>query len=113
MIRRPSELIGEQNQFGYNEVGVTHPTTSAYIKLADNGDIYLMANPNVGIIFNSTRQSITLVGDTIKFVTPDNQGLCWNELSFNAKATRYSEPTFIIPKQPYSSIYDDIDQFME
>jgi hypothetical protein len=113
MIRRPSEIIGDQNRFDNNEVGLTHPKTTGFIKLADNGDTYIMLNPSCGIVMNAARQSITFIGDRIKFVTKDDEGLCWNELAFNAKASKYSEPTFIIPRQPYSSIYDDIDQFVE
>jgi len=113
MIRRPSEIIGNQNRFDNNEVGLTHPKNSSFIKLADNGDIYIMCNPNFGIVLNATRQSITFIGDTIKFITKNDQGLLWNELAFNAKASKYSEPTFIIPRDPYSSIYDNIDQFVD
>lgn len=113
MIRRPSEIIGDQGRFDANEVGLTHPRVPSFIKMADNGDIYIMANPNFGIVLNAARQSITFIGDKIKFITRDDEGLLWNELAFNAKATKYSEPTFAIPKQPYSSIYDDIDQFVE
>lgn len=113
MIRRPSEIIGDQNRYGANEVGITHPSNASFIKVADNGDIHIMANPSFGIILNATRQSITFVGDSIKFITKENEGLAWNELTFNSKATKYSEPTFIIPRKPYSSIYDDIDQFVE
>lgn len=111
-IRRPSGIIGQQNKFSLTEVGITHPKNSSYIKFADNGDIYIMANPDLGIIFNSARKSITLVGDVIKFITKDDEGLCWNDLCFNSKATKYSEPTFIVPKKPLSSIYDEIDQFL-
>lgn len=113
MIRRPSELIGHQSRFNPNEVGLTHPNNSSFIKIADNGDIYMMVNPSFGIVLNAARQSITVIGDAVKFATKDDQGLMWNELTFNAKATKYSEPTFIIPRNPYSSIYDDIDQFVE
>ena len=113
MIRRPSDVIGKQNRFKPNEVGLTHPGTSAYIKLADNGDLHIMANPNFGIVMSSARQSITFIGDTIKFITNEHEGLRWNELAFNSKATKYSEPTFVIPKKPNSTIYDDIDQFLE
>lgn len=112
MINRPTKAIGYQNRFNDNEVGLTHPETPGFIKIADNGDIYIMCNPNVGIILSAAKESITLVGDTVKVVTKEDAGFKWNELSFNAKATKYSEPTFIIPKDPYSSIYDDIDNFV-
>jgi hypothetical protein len=112
-IRRPSTILGKQNKFSDSEVGLTHPRTPAFIKLSDNGDMYIMASPDVGIILNAARKSITLVGDVVKFVTKEDDGLNWNDLAFNAKATKYSEPTFVIPKKQTSSIYDEIDQFLD
>lgn len=112
-IQRPTELIGNLNRFGNNEVGLTHPTNGSYIKIADNGDIYLMSGSNMGVILNFARQSLTFVGETVKFITNENNGLLWNNLAFNSKATKYSEPTFVIPKNQTSSIYDDIDMFVD
>lgn len=113
-IRRPSEIIGRQNVFGNNEVGLTHPVQPSYIKLADNGDVYIMANPNLGIIMNSAKNSITLVADKIKFITnPNNEALGWNDMYFNHKATSYTEPTLITPPSTQVGIFDGIDQFLE
>jgi hypothetical protein len=112
MFEKPYKVLNKQNTFNIREVGVTHPDLSSFIRLADNGDVYVMADETTGIIISANQRSIILVGDTVKFFTKEDEGLRWNKLAFNAKATKYSEPTFIFPKQTTTSIYDGIDDFI-
>lgn len=92
---RPSDIIRRKDRFGYREVGITHPDNSAYVRIADNGNIEIMACDGLGIILHPQNKSITMVGDSIKFMTKEDHGLRWNKLSFNSQATKFTEPAFV------------------
>lgn len=111
-FKRPSNIIGKQNKFGLREVGITHPDNNAFFKIADNGDISIMAKDGLGIIISSAQDCIFLVGDNVKFLTKEDEGLRWNGLAFNSKAVKYSEPAFIYPKKQTSGIYDGMSDFV-
>lgn len=101
-----------QNKFAKRDVGITHPDNNSFIRIAENGDIYIMAQDNLGIIISATQQSILLVGDSVKFLTKDYEGLKWNRLSFNPKATKYSEPALLFSKQQENPLYSGLDHFI-
>jgi hypothetical protein len=111
-FNRPYDLLAKQSKFSGREVGITHPELFSFIKLADNGDIQIMAQDGLGIIISSTQHCIFLVADNIKFLTKEDEGLKWNRLAFNPKATKYSEPAFIYPKKQTSGLYDGISDFV-
>lgn len=106
-------IINKQNEFSEREVGLTHPDKFSFIKLADNGDIHIMAQDGVGIIISASQECIFLVADTIKFLTKEEEGLKWNKVSFNHKATSYQEPSLVYPKKDSNNIYSGISQFLE
>lgn len=107
----PYRQINDTNKFSNTEVGITHPNNSAYLKIADNGDIFLMADNNLGIIISASRNCIFLVGDTIKFLTKEDEGLRLNNLAFNTKATSFNEPAFIYPKNRSEGLYSGVSKF--
>lgn len=112
-FNRPYDLLAQQSKFGGREVGLTHPDVFSFIKIGDNGDIQLMAQDGLGIIISASQHCIFLVGDTVKFLTKSDEGLKWNKLAFNSKATKYSEPAFVFPKKQTSGLYDGIDNFLD
>jgi hypothetical protein len=107
------EILNQQNEFSHREVGLTHPDKKSFIKLADNGDIHIMAENRVGIIISASQECIFLVADTVKFLTKEEEGLKWNKVAFNSKATSFHEPTFVYPKKDNNNIYNGISQFLE
>lgn len=112
MYIRPSDIDNPNDQFGAREVGLTHPDNDSFLKIADNGDIRIMANGNLGIVISPSQNCIFFIADNVKFLTKEDEGLRWNNLAFNYKATSFSEPTFIYPKNQTSSIYDGISHFL-
>lgn len=92
---RPNEMVTQQDQFSQSEVGLTYPGNNTHIRLRDNGDIELVADDNVMITMNAARRCITFVADQIKFLTSEDNGLRWNKLAFNPKATQYEQPAFL------------------
>ncbi len=112
-FNRPFDLLAKQSKFGGREVGLTHPDIFSFIKLADNGDIQIMAQDGLGIILSSSQHCIFLVADNIKFLTKEDEGLKWNKLAFNPKAVKYSEPAFIYPKAQTSGMYEGTTNFLD
>ncbi len=110
-FKRPTYVNEHQNSFQKTETGVTHPYRDSYIKFADNGDSIYMVNENTGIILSHSRGTITIIGDAIKFVTREKDGLQWNNLAFNPQAHKANEPTFVFPSKEKVSLYDDIDEY--
>lgn len=111
--RASSEEASRRNSFSNREVGITHPDTSAYIKLCDNGDIEIMAAPGVGIIISALNKSITLHADDIKIYSKPN-GLNWNENYFNPNSDSFEEPA-LQKNSPefYNSAFNGIELLLE
>jgi hypothetical protein len=101
------------DKFELKDVGITHPDNDAFIKIDEGGRIYIMSQPNLGIVIDPSRQSVAFVGDRIKMITKDDEGLKWNNLSFNPQAFNFAEPTFLYSKDTTNFIYDDIDRFLD
>lgn len=108
----PVSILDRLKHFGIREVGLTHPDVFSYIRLADNGDIQIMVDEGVGIILSHAQKSIILVGDQVKILSRENEGLKWNDLAFNPKATKFSEPAFLHIKQS-RSLYEGVEDFVD
>lgn len=68
---------------------------NGFIRVCDSGEIEVFAAPGVGLIINPNTRSISFFADSIKFFCRDDDGLRWNEKSFNPAADVYNEPAFI------------------
>jgi hypothetical protein len=89
-----SSEMRRRHEFSESEVGLTHPDLSSFIRLNDEGDIEVFAEPGVGFIINGASRTITFFADTIKFNCKDD-GLKWNNYTFNSSSTTYIEPTLV------------------
>lgn len=110
---RPSDITSQQDNFSTTEVGITHPINPSFIKLLDNGDIELIGGDGVGIILSAANNSITLVADTIRFLTHGTNALVWNNLAFNDQANTYSQPTFLVlDNSNMTQLYEGVDAYL-
>jgi len=115
MFNKPEQEIEAENYFGDNEVGLNHPDVPGFIRIAQNGDIQLVADGGLSIIMSPKSGSITFVADHIKFMTKHDNGLRWNRVAFNDQATTFNEPTFIQiddAKEGYG-MYQGIEHFID
>jgi hypothetical protein len=94
-IPMPHDIISQQNTFAANEPGLTHPMQSSHVRLRDNGDIEIVAGDTISMVMSLSSRTITFTADAVKFLTKDQQGLRWNNLAFNPKASTFSQPTFL------------------
>jgi len=115
MIKRPTKIVKEQKKFQPREVGLTHPDNPSFFRVRDNGDIEIFAGDGVGIVICPETKSVSFVGDTVKVITNEDDGLKWNDKKFNSKATKFSEPTLTSHdvdddfKSLYRGIEDDFE----
>lgn len=87
--------IKRRKEFSQREVGLNHPDNSSFMRLADDGSIEIFACPGVGIIINPSTRSISFFADTIKMYCKEDDGLRWNNMSFNPASDMYNEPALI------------------
>lgn len=113
-FQRPLLAMSEQSMFSPTEVGITHPYTNAFIRLTDDGDIELVAGPGLAMILHPQNRSLTIVADSVKFVTKEQGGLRWNKFAFNPQADQFQEPA-LIPwnEETVSTLFSDLDDFFE
>lgn len=109
---RPVGVKQRLESFSGREVGVTSPTNPGYLRIADNGDIHLLAERDLGIIISRAKRTIFLVGNCVKLLTNDYEGFKWNNKAFNYSATVYSEPALIETKLDQTDIFDEIDKYV-
>lgn len=93
-------IFKKRNEFSRREVGLNHPDVSSYFKLADNGDIEIMAAPGVGIVISAITRSISIFADTLKIYTTEDDGIRWNKYSFNYAGSNFTEP-FLVPLRSF------------
>ena len=101
-------VFSKRNEFSRREVGLNHPDNHSFIRLADSGDIEIMAAPGVGIIISAASRSIILFADTLKIYTTEDDGIRWNKYAFNYSGSDFTEP-FLVPIREYqkSAAYHD------
>ena len=87
--------LQKRTEFSNREVGLTHPDNSAFIRITDSGCIEIFAAPGIGLIMNPNTRSISFFSDSIKFFSKEDDGLRWNEKSFNPAADTYNEPALL------------------
>lgn len=87
--------LQRRTEFSHREVGLTHPDNNAFLRITDSGSIEIFAAPGIGVIINPNTRSISFYADSIKFFSRENDGLRWNEKSFNPAADVYNEPAFL------------------
>jgi hypothetical protein len=107
------KLVAEDT-FGLDDTGITNPYSDAYVKLSRGGEVEIYAGNGTGIVLNPNSRSITFMGDCIKFITNDEDGLRWNEMSFNSQATEFTEPSLVpFEQDTRPSIFRDLDDYFE
>lgn len=85
----------KRKEFSTREVGLTHPDNSGFLRIADSGEIEIFAAPGVGLVINPSTRSISIFADSIKFFSKEDDGLRWNNMSFNPASDTYNEPALI------------------
>ena len=86
--------LNRRSQFSQREVGLTHPDTSSFLRLNDEGDIEIFAAPGVGIVISASSTTISFFAEKVRFFCGED-GLRWNEFNFNYAASDYSQPTLV------------------
>lgn len=113
-INRPNLYMNSLNRFGHREVGLSHPDQNSYIRLTDQGTVEVICSPGLGMIMNPTNNTITFTADDIRFLTNDKNGLKWNDLSFNPKATIGTEPSFVkMTDSDFHSMYAGFEDYLD
>jgi hypothetical protein len=87
--------IKRRKEFSHREVGLTHPDNKAFIRITDMGEIEIFGAPGVGLVINPNTRSISIFADSIKMYCKDDDGLRWNDKSFNPAADVYNEPALL------------------
>lgn len=87
--------LKRRKQFSHREVGITHPDNKGFMRISDSGEIEIFAAPGVGLVINPNTRSISIFADSIKFFCREDDGLRWNEKSFNPAADVYNEPALL------------------
>jgi hypothetical protein len=87
--------VQRRKQYSTREVGLNHPDNHGFIRIADSGEIEIFAAPGVGIVINPSTRAISFFADSIKFYSREDDGLRWNNMSFNPAADVYNEPALI------------------
>lgn len=90
-----AEELRRRNTFSRREVGLTHPDTSAFVRLNDRGEVEIFAGEELGIIISPSTRSISIFADVVKVVTKEDYGLRWNNMSFNYSGDEFNEPSLV------------------
>jgi len=109
-----AEELNRRSTFGRREVGLTHPDTSAFVRLNDRGEIEIFAGEELGLVISPQSRSISIFADVVKIVTKEDYGLRWNNMSFNYAGDMYSEPSLIeTSEKEYNSGYLYADYYLD
>lgn len=109
-----AEELSRRNTFSRREVGLTHPDTSAFVRLNDRGEVEIFAGEELGIIISPQSRSISIFADVVKIVTKEDYGLRWNNMSFNYASDIYNEPSLVkTSEKEYNSGYLYADHYLD
>jgi hypothetical protein len=106
--------MSREDTFHVDDVGITSPYSDSYIRVKKDGIIEIYAGNGTGIFLNPSSRSITFMADCVKFITNNEDGLRWNDMSFNSQATDYTEPSLVpFDQETRPTIYKDLDDYYE
>ena len=102
-----------EDRFSLDEVGLTHPNTNAYVKLCNDGSVEIYAGNDTGVFMNPNTKTITFMADKVKFITNNENGICWNDKELNSQATSFTEPALVpIESRPENGAYRDFSNYI-
>jgi len=108
-----AQELAKRNTFSRREVGLTHPDTSAFVRLNDRGEVEIFAGEELGIIISPQTRSISIFADVVKVVTKEDYGFRWNNMSFNYASDAYNEPSLVkTSEKEYNSGYLYADYYL-
>lgn len=107
-------VFNNRNEFSRREVGLNHPDNDSFLRLTDNGDIEIMAAPGVGIIISAVTRTVSILADTLKIYTTEDDGIRWNKMAFNYAGSNFTEP-FLVPLGEFqkSPAYHDYQEYVD
>jgi len=105
----PLQTLDQQDKFGHREVGITHPDVPGFVRIRDNEDIEIVASEGLAILMHPRNGTITFVADHINLMTRNEDGLRWNHVLFNSRATSFNEPTFITRNETVQEAYETFE----
>lgn len=109
-----AEELVRRSTFSKREVGLTHPDTSAFIRLNDRGEIEIFSGEELGIVISPQSKSISLFADVVKIFTKEDDGLRWNNMSFNYAGDTFNEPSLIrTSEKEYNSGYLHAEYYLD
>lgn len=109
-----AEELSRRSTFSKREVGLTHPDTSAFVRLNDRGEVEIFAGEELGIVISPQNRSISIFADVVKIVTKEDYGLRWNNMSFNYASDLYNEPSLVqTSEKEYNSGYLYADHYLD
>lgn len=95
--------LKKRKEFSTREVGLNHPDTKGFIRINDAGEIEIFAAPGVGIVISPSTRAISFFADSIKFYSKEDDGLKWNNMSFNPSSDVYNEPALVRTNDFYNN----------
>lgn len=111
-FERPIQTLIEQDKFQNREVGITHPDLSSFIRLNDAGDVEIVVDDRLAMIFHHSTGTLTIVADQVRFLTKEGEGIRWNNNVFNQKATDFTQPALIpLPVDENASLYAGTEDY--
>jgi hypothetical protein len=106
--------LSKRSSFSRREVGLTHPDTSAFVRLNDKGDVEIFAGEELGIVISPSSRSISIFADVVKIVTKEDYGLRWNNMSFNYAGDIYNEPSLVhTSEKEHNSGFNYADYYLD
>ena len=109
-----AQELAKRNTFSRREVGLTHPDTSAFVRLNDRGEVEIFAGEELGIVISPQTKSISIFADVVKVVTKEDYGFRWNNMSFNYASDAYNEPSLVkTSEKEYNSGYLYADYYLD
>jgi hypothetical protein len=107
-------MMSHEDNYNPSEVGITHPLNDSYIKICNDGTIEIYAGNSTGIFLNPNNQTITFMGDCVKFITNKEDGIRWNNMALNSQASSFTEPALIpVKSENIPSSFRNIMNFIE
>lgn len=84
----PSHIVGDQDSYGINDVGITHPNHGSFIRINGQGEIIIHTN-GVDIHMSTTHRRITIHASDVKILA---KSIFWNKAAFDPNSFSFSHP---------------------
>lgn len=102
----PTNIMGIQDSFAPDDVGLSHPNNGSFIKINGQGEVVIHAN-GMSIHMSTTHRRITVHASDVKILA---KSIFWNKAMFDPNSFSFTHPLLQPTDYRYRAVLQNVSK---